>query len=296
MDSKRRVLFYEQQVAESRSGTERQLETLLEEAIARQQLTVHYQPQYEMGSGRGCGMEALARWTLPDGDAISPSLFIPLAERVGSIRALGEWVLERACAAACSWPDQGGVPATLSVNVSSQQIDENFFGVIKRVIEVTGFPGKQLELEITESALIKDADLAIDCMEQWKELGVQIAVDDFGTGYSSLSYLSRLPVDRLKLDRSFIHRMHVERKTAAIVRSVLALGREMDIAVLAEGIENERQFDMLEQMGCLQVQGYLFAKPAPAMEARALLSMPWGTRLMPVFRPENAAKRGLHAA
>lgn len=296
MDSKLRVLFLEQQAAQGPPATEQALDTLLDKAIERQQLTVHYQPQYEMSSGRGCGMEALARWTPPGGEPVAPSAFIPAAERTGSIRALGEWVLQEACETARSWPELGGAPPTLSVNVSSQQIDSSFFGIIKRVIEVTGFPGGQLELEITESALIKDPELAIDCMEHWKELGVQIAVDDFGTGYSSLSYLSRLPVDRLKLDRSFVHRMHAERKTAAIVRSVLALGKDMGIAVLAEGIETERQFDILENMGCLQVQGYLFAKPAAPIEARALFMMPWGTRLMPVYRPRNAANRGLHAA
>ena len=184
----------------------------------------------------------------------------------------------------------------MSVNVSTLQINEEFGAIIERVIEVTGFPGSRLELEITESSLISDTGRAIDCMEQWKELGVQIAVDDFGTGYSSLSYLSRLPVDRLKLDKSFVHRMPFERKTAAIVRSVLALGRDMGIAVLAEGIETERQFDMLERLGCLQVQGYLFAQPAPEKEVHSLLAMPWGTRLMPVFLPERAANRGLHAA
>ncbi len=272
-----------------------ELELLLADAIERQELAVHYQPQYEMGNGRGCGMEALARWTLPAGEEMSPSVFIPIAERAGLIRALGSWVLQQACEAACCWPDLGGCPPTLSVNISTHQINREFFGILERIISVTGFPGERLELEITESALIADTEVAIDCMEKWKELGVQIAVDDFGTGYSSLSYLSRLPLDRLKLDKSFIQRMPFERKTAAIVSSMFGLGREMGVAVLAEGIETERQFDMLEQMGCRQVQGYLFAKPAPAKEARALLSMPWGTRLMPVYRPVSAS-RGLHAA
>jgi EAL domain-containing protein (putative c-di-GMP-specific phosphodiesterase class I) len=295
MESKLRVLFLEQQTADRRLVTGTEIELLLADAIERQELTVHYQPQYAMGNGRGCGMEALARWTLPDGEDISPSIFIPIAEQAGLIRALGAWVLQQACEAACCWPDLGGCPPTLSVNISTHQINRDFFAVLERIISVTGFPAERLELEITESALIADAELAIDCMEKWKELGVQIAVDDFGTGYSSLSYLSRLPVDRLKLDKSFIQRMPFERKTAAIVRSMFGLGREMGMAVLAEGIETERQFDILEHMGCQQVQGYLFAKPAPAKEARALLLMPWGTRLMPVYRPVSAS-RGLHAA
>jgi EAL domain-containing protein (putative c-di-GMP-specific phosphodiesterase class I) len=297
MESKLRVLLVENPKVDRRlEASLPQLDVLLRDAITRHELTVHYQPQYEVDGGRGCGVEALARWTLPGGESISPSVFIPLAESAGLICALGAWVLQHACETACSWLDLTGRPTSLSVNVSTLQINEEFGAIIERIIEVTGFPGSRLELEITESAMISDTDRAIDCMEQWKELGVQIAVDDFGTGYSSLSYLSRLPVDRLKLDKSFVHRMPFEKKTAAIVRSVLALGRDMGIAVLAEGIETERQFDMLERLGCLQVQGYLFAKPAPEKEAYALLAMPWGTRLMPVFRPERAVNRGLHAA
>jgi EAL domain-containing protein (putative c-di-GMP-specific phosphodiesterase class I) len=184
----------------------------------------------------------------------------------------------------------------LSVNVSTHQINEEFCDVVKRILERTGFAGERLELEITESALIANAELAIRCCERWRELGVHIAVDDFGTGYSSLSYLSRLPVDRLKLDKSFVHRMIAEKKTAAIVRSVLALGKDLGVAVLVEGIETEAQFAMLEQMGCEQVQGFLLAKPVPANEARALLLMPWGARFAPVFRPERVLDRGLHAA
>jgi EAL domain-containing protein (putative c-di-GMP-specific phosphodiesterase class I) len=152
------------------------------------------------------------------------------------------------------------------------------------VIELTGFPAERLELEITESALIADAELALECMAQWKALGVRIALDDFGTGYSSLSYLSKLPVDRLKLDKSLIHNMTTEPKDAAIARAVISLGQELGLAVIAEGVETEEQFTMLRGLGCEQVQGYLLATPASAAEARALLRMRWGGRPASVSR------------
>jgi EAL domain-containing protein (putative c-di-GMP-specific phosphodiesterase class I) len=297
MDSKLKILFPEHMLGGKCTGKQRlPLDALLSEAVTSDELIVHFQPQYDVDSGRGCGVEALARWTLPDGEEISPTVFIPLAERGGTIRPLGNWVLRHACETVSAWGEMAGFAPSLSVNVSPHQITGGFCGVIERILELTGLPGDRLELEITEGALIANAELAIECLEQWKALGVHIAVDDFGTGYSSLSYLSRMPVDRLKLDKSFVYRMTFEKKTAAIVRSVLALGEEMGIMVLAEGVETERQFAMLQHLGCRQVQGFLFAKPVPAREARALLLMPWGARLMPVFQPEQTTRRGLHAA
>jgi EAL domain-containing protein (putative c-di-GMP-specific phosphodiesterase class I) len=302
MESKLKALFAGKLLRKIRAGDSRAadmsapLNARLSEAVSGRKLEAYFQPQYDVDHGKGCGVEALARWTLEDGEEISPAVFIPLAERTGLIRTLGALVLEQACATVAAWGELGGRAPTLSVNVSTHQIDEDFAAVIERVIRLTGLPGDRLELEITESALIADADLAIECFEQWRALGVHIAVDDFGTGYSSLNYLSRLPVDRLKLDRSFAQRMTAERKTAAIVRSVLALGTEMGIAVMVEGVETERQFALLQRWGCRQVQGFLFAKPLPAPEALALLLMPWGARFAPIFRPQHSPSRGLHAA
>jgi diguanylate cyclase len=271
------------------------LETRLIAAVMKRELTVHFQPQYEVDFGRGCGVEALARWTLPDDEEISPTVFIPVAERIGAICSLGAWVLEYACETVAAWGDMTGQAPTLSVNVSTLQINKKFAGVIERILRRTGLPPEQLELEITESALIANAELVIECCSDWRGLGVHIAVDDFGTGYSSLTYLARLPVDRLKLDKSFAQRMIFEKKTAAIVRSMLALGKEMDFMVLAEGVETEPQFALLERWGCRQVQGFLLAKPVPAADARALLSMPWGTRLAPISRAPRTTARRLHA-
>jgi|ERR1700722_16998217 len=297
MDSKLKVLSLGLMRDDgSPDGAGLPLDILLSEAVMQRELMVHFQAQYEVDGGLGCGVEALARWTLPDGREISPTLFIPIAERTSLICRLGAFVLEEACETVAAWRAPGGRAPTLSVNVSTHQINEEFYGTIATIIQRTGFDAERLELEITESALIADAESAIEILERCRALGVHLAIDDFGTGYCSLYYLSRLPVDRLKLDKSFVQRMTYEKKTAAIVKSVLALGAEMDITVLAEGIETERQFAMLQDWGCKQVQGFLFAKPAPAAEARALLTMPFGARQEPIYRDESAASRGLHAA
>jgi diguanylate cyclase len=250
---------------------------------------VQYQPQFELGTGRGCGVEALARWVPSSGEAIAPSVFIPLAEREGLIQALGAWMLESACETAYSWCSRDAQRTTLSVNVSALQIDEEFCAVISRTLEASGFPAKQLELEITESALIANPELTIEYLNQWKELGVRIAMDDFGTGYSSLSYLSRLPVDSLKLDQSLIHRITLDRKSAAITRSIVALGAELGIDVIAEGVETEEQLQMLIDLDCPRAQGYLLGRPMPAKQAQVALRRTWGNRGGPVSRPPRAA-------
>ena len=263
----------------------------LSDAIQRHALSIEYQPQFELHTGRGCGVEALARWTLSTGQIIPPSVFIPLAERVGMIHALGAWVLKSACETAYAWCSRDAQRTTLSVNVSALQINEEFCTVIGRTLKELGFPAKQLELEITESALISNTELTIECLKQWKRLGVQIAVDDFGTGYSSLNYLSRLPVDRLKLDQSLIHRMTMEAKSKTVMRSIISLGADLGMDVIAEGVETEEQFQMLEDLGCPRVQGYLLGRPMPPKQAQLALRKAWGNRPSPspVFRPSRIA-------
>jgi EAL domain-containing protein (putative c-di-GMP-specific phosphodiesterase class I) len=164
------------------------------------------------------------------------------------------------------------------------------------VIELTGFPAERLELEITESVLIRNPELVLECLAQWKRLGVRIAVDDFGTGYSSLSYLSVLPVDRLKLDKSLVQSMTREPKDAAIVRAVISLGHELGVAVIAEGVETERQLEMLERLGCRQAQGYLFARPMCAAEARTIMVRMWGASGTVNPRAARAFSASLHAS
>ncbi len=270
------------------------LEIELGDALQRRALSVQYQPQYELKTGRGCGVEALARWVLSTGEIIPPSVFIPVAERAGMIRELGAWVLQSACEAAVGWYGRPRTLETLSVNVSALQIDRDFCSVIGRTLKRYGFPANQLELEITESALIANTDLTIEYLQDWKRLGVRIAVDDFGTGYSSLSYLSRLPIDRLKLDQSLVHMMTQNSKSAAVMRSVVLLGAELGIDVIAEGVETEVQFQMLADLGCPRVQGYLLGRPMPASQARVVLGKTWGNRPAQASSV-LAARAGVHA-
>ncbi len=278
-----------QQRAQRRLG----LETGLRNAIRHHELSLFYQPQYEIRTGRACGVEALARWFTPGREAISPAVFIPVAEQAGLIGELGAWVLQEACETVMAWTDQGEEPPTLCVNVSTQQICKEFSAVIARTLERSGFPAERLELEITESVLLGNAELALECLAQWKSLGVRIAVDDFGTGYSSLSYLSRLPVDRLKVDKALVHGMTSEPRAAAIVHTVVSLGQQLGFTVLAEGVETEQQLAMLKDLGCHQMQGYLLAVPSPATEARTLLSRRWGARRMSRSRAAYAATASL---
>jgi EAL domain-containing protein (putative c-di-GMP-specific phosphodiesterase class I) len=254
------------------------LEAELSEALQSRALCLAYQPQFHLVGGRGCGVEALARWVRVSGEIVPPSVFIRLAERTGMIRGLGAWVLQSACTTAVAWGSRAPQSTTLSVNVSALQIDEEFSTVIEQVLKKSGFPANRLELEITESALIANPALTIEYLNTWKELGVRIAMDDFGTGYSSLSYLSRLPVDRLKLDRSLIHRMTLDKKGTAIMRLIVSLGAELDMEVIAEGVETEEQLQILTDLGCPQVQGYLLGRPMPAEQVQGVLGKPWGNR------------------
>jgi diguanylate cyclase (GGDEF)-like protein len=256
----------------------RQLESGLRNAIQRNELSLYYQPQFEIRSGRVCGVEALARWFRSDGQPVAPAVFIPLAERSGMIGELGIWALRTGCKAAADWTGTATTPPTLCVNVSTQQICESFTAEIEHALAASGLPAGRLELEITESVFIGDADRTLDCLARWKALGVRIAVDDFGTGYSNFSYLSRLPIDRLKMDRSLIHGMALRSKEATIVRAVISLGRELGFTVLAEGVETEEQLGMLAELGCEQAQGYLLSRPTSAAEARVLMCQRWGAR------------------
>ena len=256
----------------------RGLETSLRDAIHREQLELYYQPQYDIRSGEACGVEALARWFPADGVSIAPSTFIPLAEKAGLIEPLGAWALRTATMAAAEWLGDTSAPRLVCVNVSPLQICEGFTTDIAQALEASGLSPDRLELEITESVLVTNIDLALKCLAEWKTLGVRIALDDFGTGYSSLSYLTRLPIDRLKIDGSLIRGMTTDSRDTIIVRAVISLCREFGFTTLAEGVETDVQFAMLEDLGCEQVQGYLLARPAPLTEARELMRRGWGAR------------------
>jgi EAL domain-containing protein (putative c-di-GMP-specific phosphodiesterase class I) len=256
-----------------------QLETELRDAIELEGLSLSYQPQYDIRTGRVCGVEALARLIRGAGDSIAPTVFIALAERAGLICLLGEWALRNGCKTAAQWLAAGVPTPTISINVSPRQICGQFTAEIARALELSGLPGECLELEITENVLLSNTEMALKCMAQWKRLGVRIALDDFGAGYSNLAYLSKLPIDRLKIDGSLIRTMTGGSPDTAIVRTVIALAVNLGITVLAECVETEEQLAMLDEFGCQQAQGYLLTPPASAVHARALMSQRWGARL-----------------
>ncbi len=259
------------------------LEQELGDALRREELSVQYQPQYVLATGYGCGVEALVRWVLATGESVAPSRFIPIAERSGMIAELGAWVLQAACEAAQSWRCRYQ-HAALAVNVSALQVDEKFCDVIARTLKQSGFPANKLQLEITESAFVANPARTIECLQQWKRLGVQIAMDDFGTGDSSLSRLAMLPVDRLKLDQSLFAMLTIDAKTKAALRSIVAVAADLDIDVIAEGVETEEQFQVLSDLGCPQAQGYLLGRPMPAKQAQVALGKKWGNRPAPPHR------------
>src|SRR5271166_893332 len=206
------------------------LDRELGDAVRRNALGIDYQPQYLLIGGQGCGVEALARWVLASGENVAPSLFIPIAERSGTIVDLGAWVLKSACATAAAWRG-AREDSSLAVNVSALQIDDAFCDALARTLAQSHFPARLLELEITESALIENPDRTIEHLWEWKRIGVQIAIDDFGSGYSSLSRLATLPVDRLKLDHSLVAMLTADPKSAVVIRAILRLAQDLDMQV-----------------------------------------------------------------
>jgi diguanylate cyclase (GGDEF)-like protein len=241
----------------------RQMEIELRAALTAKQLEVHYQPIIDANTRKLFGVEALVRWRHPIKGYIPPSEFIPLAEDTGLISSLGEWVLQKACTDAMSWPPH----VRVAVNVSAMQFRKcNLLDVILCVLVDTGLPPQRLELEITETALLEHEAAHLAVMHQLKNLGVSINLDDFGTGYSSLSYLTMFPFDKIKIDRSFTKNLTQRADCAAIVSSVLALGAGLDLPTVAEGIETVQQFEILRASGVQFAQGYLFGRPLPASE------------------------------
>ena len=245
----------------------RALEVDLETALPRQEFDLDFQPLMNIESGEIIGAEALMRWHSPARGTVAPDEFIPVAEETGLIVPLGEWALRKACAAAASWP--AGV--RIAVNVSAVQLKSGGFArSVISALAFSGVPAGQLELEITETVLMDESETVLKTLRQLRELGIRIALDDFGTGYSSLGYLRRFPVDKIKIDRSFIHDLG-NRDTVAIVRTIIGLGAELGITVTAEGVETEAQLDILRGNGCVEAQGYLIGVPSKAADIQRLL-------------------------
>ena len=239
------------------------LETSLRHALAQEQFQLYYQPQVDIASRQVVGLEALVRWHHPTQGMIAPDRFIPLAEKTGLIVPIGEWVLRETCRQAVAVPG-----LKMAVNLSARQFhQDNLVAIIQQILEETGMPAADLELEITESALIYEVESAIVTMSQLIGLGVSISLDDFGTGYSSLNYLKRFPIDTLKIDKSFIAEFTTDPGSKVIVNTIIAMAHSLELKVIAEGVETEEQLAMLHERGCDQAQGYLFSRPLPYQQA-----------------------------
>jgi len=250
------------------------LESNLRRALERDEFEVFYQPKVDAKTGQIGGVEALVRWQHPELGLIPPSEFIPLAEDTGLIEPLGEWVLRTACAQSHAWQTDGFASMFIAVNLSPRQFQQpNLLEIITDIIKTTGVNSTCLVLELTESSIMKNPEAAIETLRELKKMGIKIAIDDFGTGYSSLGYLKRLPIDILKIDRSFIFDVTTDADDAALVMAIITLAHNLSLKVVAEGVETEEQLRFLRLLRCDGWQGFLYSKPVPAVNmSRFLLS------------------------
>ncbi|MCP4406787.1 MAG: EAL domain-containing protein [Gammaproteobacteria bacterium] len=240
------------------------LQTDLRRALENQEFEVYYQMQTEVASGRIIGAEALVRWQHPEMGLVTPASFINLAEQTGQITALGEWVLRQACEQWVAWEKQGLLLEHIAVNLSGRQIHQpGLVDQVQRILADTGCPPQHLELEVSEGYIMSKVASAQTVLNGLRALGVSLAIDDFGTGYSSLAYLKRLPIGKLKIDRTFVRDIPLDPEDAAITRAIIALGKSLRLEVIAEGVENEAQLNFLNHESCDQIQGYLHGHPAP---------------------------------
>jgi diguanylate cyclase (GGDEF)-like protein len=267
-----RWVLYDERIGD-RAAQRLALESQLRHAIEQRQIEVHYQPIIDLATGRIHGFEALARWRHPERGLLSPAAFIAIAEETGLIAQLGDWVLEEACRQAAAWSQMlPADPPLIAVNVSPRQIrSPRFPHTLRRVLGETGLPPLLLELEVTEEVLAGDDSVPNGFLRTLTELGIRLAMDDFGVGYSSLSRMRRLPLQTLKVDRSFVAGLGVDHHATAIVRAVAALARELGIRVTAEGIETREQRRLAAELGCVFGQGFLFAGPLDSDQATTFL-------------------------
>jgi len=251
------------------------LETNLRRAIQNEEFLVHYQPRVVVDSLAITGVEALVRWQHPQLGLIAPSEFIPLAEDTGLIVPIGEWVMRTACLQGRSWREQGFAPIQIAVNICGRQFhDQDLSQTVIEILEETGFPSQNLELELTESSVMQNADFASSVLTRLKSMGIKISIDDFGTGFSSLASLKRLPIDNLKIDRTFVRDATTDTDDGALVMAIITLAHNLRLKVIAEGVETEEQLRFLQLLRCDEVQGYLFSRPLPAEALASKLSIP----------------------
>jgi diguanylate cyclase (GGDEF)-like protein/PAS domain S-box-containing protein len=249
------------------------IESNLRRALEHKEFFLVYQPQMEIESGRITGVEVLIRWQHPEMGLVMPDKFIPIAENSGLILPIGEWVLRTACAQARKWQQEELLAGPMAVNVSAVQFrQDGFVNLIRRVLQETGLPPEQLELELTEGLLLQDAEMTFSVLQELKEMGLKLAIDDFGTGYSSLSYLRQFPVSKLKIDRSFVRDLDENPDDAVITIAIINMAKSLKLRVIAEGVESEAQLSFLRDRGCHEIQGYYFSRPVTAAEVSEMLS------------------------
>jgi diguanylate cyclase (GGDEF)-like protein len=242
------------------------LENALRKALEREEFQLYFQPKMSIQTGKVEGMEALLRWNHPEGGVIYPSEFVPIAEEIGLIQQIGEWVLLNACQQIKAWKRAGFPPISIAVNLSGYQVNQpRWVSKVQTILEQTGVDPKSLEMEITETVLMDNSDVALSNLHQLNEMGIRISIDDFGTGYSSLSYLKRFPIHALKIDRSFVHGIGKFGKgtDAVITKAIVSLAQALNLKTVAEGVEQIQEKAYLESIGCDDMQGYLFSKPLP---------------------------------
>ena len=241
------------------------IENDLREALKEGQFELYYQPKIELLSGKLAGLEALIRWNQPGRGFVSPMQFIPVAEETGLIGNIGEWVLRRVCDQICEWDLLGLPPVSIAVNLSPRQLIEGrITETISRILDETATPASRIVLEITETVMMHEIKRSASILDELRKLGLQIAIDDFGTGYSSLAYLKRLPINSIKIDRSFVRDVTTDPDDAAITNTIIIMGHNLGLKVVAEGVETQEQLEFLREHGCDEIQGFLISEPRPA--------------------------------
>ncbi|RUP13274.1 MAG: GGDEF domain-containing protein, partial [Methylobacterium sp.] len=268
LDGRGTYRFFEPEM-DARMQARRKLELDLRQALARREFQLHFQPQLQLASGTLIGCEALIRWRHPERGLVSPLDFIPLAEEIGLIVPIGEWVVRQACRDAMTWPEHMSV----AVNVSPAQFkSDRLVETIISALAGSGLPARRLEVEITEGVLLQENDRTLQTLHRLRELGVRVSMDDFGTGYSSLSYLRSFPFDKIKIDRSFVKDLTSKPDGEAIIRAIAGLGKSLGMTTVAEGVETAEQMQRIRLEGCTDVQGYLISKPVPAEDLRQVFA------------------------